>query len=266
MMGDQVPATGSAYAGFHAWLEDIDGPGPPYSPIEVMGAELITPLIPSQKYYISFKASLASEGPNNNSTCAVDKLGALFTNVNYGQAIYTAVGTPPVVQNFAHMYTNQIVSDTSGWTVISGSFIADSAYQYIMIGRFFHDSIVNFSCWDTTAIYPRSYYYIDDVCVSTDSLNCTGEVGISEEKTENNFLIYPNPTTGIFTVQGTVSTIQVYDLYGRLVYAQSNPAKQEPQSGYSTGQVTNKQVDMSSYPKGIYLVRAGEAVRKLILR
>jgi len=71
---------------------------------------------------------------------------------------------------------------------------------------------------------------------------------IEEEEGENELTIYPNPTAGIFTVQGTVAVIQVYDLFGRLVLS------------------TNKrQVDMSTYPAGIYMVRAGEAVRKLIL-
>jgi len=60
--------------------------------------------------------------------------------------------------------------------------------------------------------------------------------------------IHPNPTTGIFTVQGTVTAIQVYDLFGRLVLR------------------TNKEViDMASHPAGIYMVRVGEAVRKLVL-
>lgn len=60
--------------------------------------------------------------------------------------------------------------------------------------------------------------------------------------------IYPNPSTGTFTVQGTATDIQVYDLFGNLVLR------------------TNKeQVDMGKYPAGIYMVRAGEATRKLIL-
>ncbi len=74
-------------------------------------------------------------------------------------------------------------------------------------------------------------------------------LAINETKEdEQQLIIYPNPTTGIFTVQGARGEIQVYDLFGRLVL-----------------ETPNKQVDMSSYPAGMYMVRAGEAVRKLIL-
>lgn len=61
--------------------------------------------------------------------------------------------------------------------------------------------------------------------------------------------IYPNPTSGVFTVQGATSEIQVFDLFGRLLLR----SKEE-------------QIDMSSYPAGIYMVKVGEAVRKLILQ
>ena len=74
-------------------------------------------------------------------------------------------------------------------------------------------------------------------------------VGINEQKAEKpELFIHPNPTTGTFTVQGATGTIQVYDLFGRLVFTATEPT-----------------IDMSSYPAGIYMVRAGEAVRKLIL-
>lgn len=84
--------------------------------------------------------------------------------------------------------------------------------------------------------------------VITDSTLCK-TIGIAEEnQTLKIVSVYPNPTTGIFTVQGATGEIQVYDLFGRLVLR------------------TNKrEVDMSSYPAGIYMVKAGEAVRKLIV-
>ncbi len=68
----------------------------------------------------------------------------------------------------------------------------------------------------------------------------------NEEREE--LTIYPNPTTGTFTVQGTVASIQVYDLFGHLLLRSNK-----------------KEIDMGNYPAGIYIVRTGEAVRKLIL-
>jgi len=96
---------------------------------------------------------------------------------------------------------------------------------------------------------------IDEVGIYDCALDSTqidslmNPVGINEMVNTNAFDIYPNPTTGIFTVQGTVSTVQVYDLLGNLVFH------------------TNKrQVDMSSYPAGIYMVRVGEVVSKIVLQ
>ena len=61
--------------------------------------------------------------------------------------------------------------------------------------------------------------------------------------------IYPNPTTGHFTVQGATGAIEVYDLFGRLMHSSTEP-----------------QIDMSHQPKGVYIVRVGEAARKLVVQ
>jgi hypothetical protein len=60
------------------------------------------------------------------------------------------------------------------------------------------------------------------------------------KKTVPQLIIYPNPTTGIFTVQGTTGEIQVYDLFGRLVLTSTGP-----------------QVDMRGFSKGIYVWSIG---------
>jgi len=73
--------------------------------------------------------------------------------------------------------------------------------------------------------------------------------GINDQYLENGFGIYPNPTTGQFTVQGATGTITVHDLFGRLVLTANKP-----------------QIDMSAFPKGVYIVRVGDAVRKLVVQ
>jgi len=72
--------------------------------------------------------------------------------------------------------------------------------------------------------------------------------GISEYKLMQTISVYPNPTTGKFTVAGATAEIQVFDLFGRLVLR------------------TNKeQIDMSSYPAGIYIWQVGNQRGKLVL-
>ncbi len=152
-LGNQCPVTGIGYSGLIA-----------YNPLGVLqesfGRQLSNSIQIGQKYYVSMKVSLAEW-----SGSASDKLGILFSTINYNDTM------PPPINNFAHIYTEFIISDTLEWTTISGVFIADSAYQYISIGTFFDDANI-----DTIVFNPNkdgtTYYFIDDICVSTDSIVC----------------------------------------------------------------------------------------------
>lgn len=67
-----------------------------------------------------------------------------------------------------------------------------------------------------------------------------------------NYHVYPNPTTGIFTITGeNITGIQIWNAAGGLTYTISSPA-----------------VDISSQPDGIYLVKIttnrGTVIKKLI--
>ena len=73
----------------------------------------------------------------------------------------------------------------------------------------------------------------------------------TDYRSDNYIIIYPNPTTGKFTIssrQGTIKKVEVYDLFGRKVLTTTLP-----------------EIDMRGYAKGVYFVRVGEVVRKLVL-
>jgi hypothetical protein len=80
----------------------------------------------------------------------------------------------------------------SGWTKVCGSFIADSAYNYLMIGNFYDNTFT-----DTVECEQYGYYYVDAVCVSTDSSFCANYVGIDEDIEQIFYLnpvnVFPNP-------------------------------------------------------------------------
>jgi len=145
----------------------------------------------------SLKVSLAG------FPCAINKIGVLFTNVFYGD---TTVIPAPVMNNFAHVYTSVIITNTTSWTAISGSFVSNSAYQYILVGNFFDDANT-----DTTILSGSvcaSYYFIDDICVSTDSFTC---VDITNEVIDFNA-----DTTAILVdscINFSVNTVVDYDFY-----------------------------------------------------
>jgi len=186
IMGFQNPIniTCHSYAGIITYVQFNPGSN------EFIGVKLNNPLIIGTKYYVSFYANLANGYAIN---CGTDKLGALFTNMNYGELIQIPA---PVIHNFAHVYSSEIIIDTVNWTKISGSFIADSSYNYILIGNFFEFNNTNTSCIDSNSKW--AYYYIDYVCVSTDSLTCnsspaTCDVDINNVNLDNDIKIFPNP-------------------------------------------------------------------------
>ena len=148
--GYQLPATGNAYCGFVYY-----NMGGNYR--EVISSQLTTSLTIGQKYFISFKSSYAA-GPSLYGV-ANNKMGVKFSTVLYNSS------SPPPINNFAHVYSSVIITDTTNWIKTIGSFIADSSYQYINIGNFFDDAHT-----DTIRLTGsgNNYYYLDDITVSTE--------------------------------------------------------------------------------------------------
>ncbi len=121
-LGYQQAASGNAYVGIICFVSSVFGR-------EIIANSLIAPLSVGQKYFITFNVSKANDA--SVVGYSINKIGAKFSTV-----IHTNVN----INNKAHVYTNSVVSDTLNWTKITGSFVADSAYKYIMIGNFFDDA------------------------------------------------------------------------------------------------------------------------------
>lgn len=203
-LGYQYPASGNAYSGISTF---IDGCCPEYR--EFMGAQLVTPLVIGQKYYVAFKLVLTL-GYTSNS--GADKVGLRFANVQHTQF------TPPLINNMADVYTTSIITDSLNWTTIFGMFIADSSYGFIEMGNFFENDSTNIQVLRPQASN-WSYYYVDDVCISTDSLyslNWTNGIDMLFAAPE--FNLYPNPSTGKVRLKVNSASkganIFICDVYG----------------------------------------------------
>ena len=122
---------------------------------------------------------------------------------------------------------------------------------------------------------PADYFYLDvyvnamvkgyevtTFTVQTDQNDCTYSVAINEDLLSVTELsaeakLYPNPTTGQFTVEGAnVAKVEVYNLVGQKVHE-------------SEGQVVN--IDAAEWHKGIYLVNIIEekgamVTKKLVVK
>jgi hypothetical protein len=239
--GFQYAATGNAYCGF------VNESGGLAASRQYLIAQLSAPLIVGERYYVSLKISLADQF----LFCASNKMGVLFSSINYDSAYI------PPRNDFAQVYSEFVIGDTMEWYQIKGSFIADSSYNYILIGNFFSESNVSVgSC--SAAQNWGSYYYLDDVCVSTDSLTCFTSTGISNY-TRSIFHLSPNPSAGLFNLEcryQTSNKITLMTISGNKII----------ESSFSG---SNYIIDLSAYPRGSYILRVENeqdiAVLKIIL-
>jgi len=190
---------------------------------EQIGIELSQTLIIGQKYFLSFYTVMAEVIYPNGYHYAMPSngIGLRLSTVAYDG------NNPCPIDNFAHLYSTAVINDSINWTRITSSVVADSAYNYIIIGNFLDDMTIDtmhYTC-DSCLNY-LSYYYVDDVCLSTDSLFCNGgidlipcNVGINEIKSPP-FNVYPNPLNdklNISTNNNGLSEIILYDMSLRIL-------------------------------------------------
>jgi hypothetical protein len=165
VFGAQLANTGTAYAGFSVYdLLDT------WSYREYLQVQLVSPLQVGQVYYVSLYVSL----PGGFIDYGIQEFGFYFSNTELNFPMDTTLNFIPQIEN-----NNGVVTDTVNWTKIEGSFVASGGEQYLVIGNFNNKQNTLAQQTNTTgATY--SYYYVDDVCVSNDSLSCLGNVGIKE--------------------------------------------------------------------------------------
>lgn len=92
-----------------------------------------------------------------------------------------------------------------------------------------------------------------------DNVTLTGVTGIADSDKDDDLVVYPNPSTGQFTVQGSMLNeghVEVLDVTGRKVF--SRDLEQETMS-----------LDLTSQPNGIYFLQmkteAGVKTEKLVI-
>lgn len=159
--------------------------------------ELLEPLVVGETYYASFYANAAFGGNAQYPQIwlATNNIGMLFTTQSrewdFGDAY-------PPAPNISQIRRTAILADTVGWTLVSGSFVADSAYRYVMLGNFFNNAgtdTLHFASPNSVfPWYPRSYTLIDKVCVTSSPDGCDMGQGIGALKGAG-VVVYPNPAT-----------------------------------------------------------------------
>jgi hypothetical protein len=213
---------------------------------ELIGIQLSQPLIIGQKYFLSFYT--VRGGFSDDSDCPSNNIGMRLSTVAYSPS------NPAPIDNFSHLRSVSIISDTAIWVRISGSIVADAAYQYLIMGNFYDDSntdTLTQTCGTCTNY--GSYYLIDDVCVSTDSTLCNGGidalpcvVSVEENSFNNQFSFFPNPANEFVVITNNSNApfdVEIYNSIGQLFYTEQNV------------NTNNLKMDINSFNNGLLFIR-----------
>jgi len=230
-LGYANPAERNAYMGLATFLSVT----PNYR--EILGSELNQILIPGTKYYIT---ACIIRADTIVADCAAPKFGFKFSKTYWPNS--------NVIDNYSHFHSDSIYLDKTNWTTISGSFVADSAYQFIYIGNFYTDSIINPIQCSITGSYHFGYNLIDMICVSTDSLtcnfDCNSNVGFEETLIPEEISIYPNPFDEkiyINVLNNSRMEFSLFDLSNRVILQHEI--------------INSKSIEAKNLPNGMYIYR-----------
>lgn len=128
---------------------------------EMIGVRLTEPLVVGETYYASMYVN-AAFGGSEEPGLAIDRFGMVFSVDSF--RLNNAANPIFALRNYAQVYSPDVILDTANWVLVQGSFVADSAYQFLVIGNHFSDAMT-----DTIRIgpgYPWAYVLVDQVCVS----------------------------------------------------------------------------------------------------
>lgn len=202
---------GNAYVGMYAFGTSGGGINP-YR--EYVGCELTEPMEVGGTYDLSFYTNVAIDGNYWYTSTACNNMGMLFTmQPNFW---FEIPGPSFALRNYAHLHSLEVITDTANWTLVSSSFVADSAYQYLVLGNFFgqvQTDTVNLDQEPSLG----AYYFVDAVCVTRAGNDCSFTSDVQEQESNVN-LPWPNPADGFMniTVEPGLDW-RVYNAVGQLM-------------------------------------------------
>ncbi|MBD3636101.1 MAG: T9SS type A sorting domain-containing protein [Crocinitomicaceae bacterium] len=222
------PYTGIGSAGFYTYSTFADNR-------EYVQVQLNSPLVAGQTYDVAFYVKRLTF-----FSLATDHMGAYFTSTEQSLTTTSALTQfTPQVDN-----PSGNVLNGTGYTLISGSFVASGGEEYMIIGNFYDDANTQTQDVESNGNL-KAYYYIDDISVVLNA----GGVGVEEEKNELSLSVFPNPSHGIVSVNISQNanldglTIRVLDIAGRCIYSDL------------FGNALTRKIDLSSFEKGAYLIQ-----------
>ena len=240
-LGYQAAATGDAYAGIWCYFDKT-----PANAREYMGIQLSEPLTPGTLYHLAFKTVFASSG---SPDYYLPQFNCSGIGLRFAVAPFQECGGCPV-PNQAAIDLDYLITDTVNWTTVSGTYVPDSAYAYLVVGNFFDDQTILVDQFDPDGNIDGAYFYVDDVCVSHDPGFCTDQAGVNEREPRDP-LIFPNPVADelhitLPSVNGSLR-MSISDAIGRVVC----------DGGRNDRSLTHV-LDVSYLSAGVYVLRVSD--------
>ncbi|MEO6883950.1 MAG: gliding motility-associated C-terminal domain-containing protein [Bacteroidia bacterium] len=206
--GSQNAHSGLGYGGFVTYsLYDSN-----YR--EYLQVQLLHNLIKGKKYCVSFFVSLADSVEYSTKDMGIFFSTKAITSTNF----FNLNQIPQIVED-----TN--ITNKVNWTIVSGSFIADSTYSYITIGNFDDDLQCNALPSGVSSSSPQyggAYYYIDDVSVT----ECDDTIATNDDVVQIPNVITPNNDgkNDYFVIENLPdnSELTIYNRWGNNVYQSLN--------------------------------------------
>jgi hypothetical protein len=127
--------------------------------------------------------------------------------------------------------------NTAIWTVVNGTILSDPNTYFVWVK------------WNTTGTGEVQLIASDSACSDTATIMVTiGNTGIPKLTNPMGIHLYPNPTHSVLTIQANKidpnTTIQLYNTIGKLVMEKELTA--------------NQQINLESFPNGLYFVKVGD--------
>lgn len=217
--GYQFPYEGDAYVGMATAFPGLDW----YR--EIVGIGLSESLQPGVPVCMSFKVAVGGFGSWSGNS-------SFRTSKGVGLKFFTQLPTDwysYLFPNSAALFLDEVPTDTAVWYAVSGTYVPDSAYSFVVVCNFFADSLSEVSVLDSTGFgsFEASYAFVDDVRVSFVLDFCTQEVTVPEVANHQP-VAYPLPCTDMLHIrlpQGVEEQFRysIWDMAGRVVL-QGQPA------------------------------------------
>jgi hypothetical protein len=246
-IGCQEPRTGVGYAGLFFYGPNVAG----VEWREYLGVPLSEALSAGETYLVRLYVSLAER-----SIYAVHALQVLFHNEAINASEFGVLNYSPQLTHTAGDY----VTDRAGWSELSWEYTANGTEQYMYIGNFQTNSVIDTlyalsDSIDPEDHFPHAYYYVDDVYVGTEILS------LSEEGPPFDLIVFPNPVEDVLTLttESALKSVNIYSVSGALI---------DSFATYSSGTF---ELNISSLANGFYVLEVTnysgyKAIRHIIKR